>query len=101
MYMCQLEILYAKTHRNIHFDVSSEAGYQNFGLKHERKFITSGSGPEVKKLYTCSTQLSTTFQQLLIKTKIQTNKVKFLALSLSDVVFIMQINHFLKHLLAR
>ena len=47
------------------------------------------SGPEVIQLFSCSTQLSTKFQ-LLIKTKIPTKK--FLALSLSDVVFIMLIN---------
>ena len=41
------------------------------------------------KLFPCSTQLSTKFQQL-IKTKILTKK--FLALSPSDVVFIMLIN---------
>ena len=47
-------------------------------------------GPEVIKLFSCSTQLSTKFQ-LLIKTKIPTTE-KFLALSLSDFVFIMLIN---------
>ena len=47
-------------------------------------------GPEVVKLFSCSTQLSTKFQ-LLIKTKYQQIK-KFRALSLSDVVFIMLIN---------
>ena len=47
------------------------------------------SGFEVKKLFSCSSQLSTKFQ-LLIKTKIPTKK-KFLALSLSDVI-IMLIN---------
>ena len=46
-------------------------------------------GPEVRKLFSYSTQLSTKFQ-LLIKTKKMTKK--FLALSLSDVVFIMLIN---------
>ena len=46
--------------------------------------------PEVIKLFSCSTQLSTKFQ-LLEKLKYrQINK--FLALSLSDVVFIMLIN---------
>ena len=54
------------------------------------KLVTSLSGPEVIKLCSCSTQLSTKFQ-LLIRTKIPTNKM-FLALSLSDVVFIMLIN---------
>ena len=44
--------------------------------------------PEVIKLFSCSTQLSTKFQ-LLIKTKIPTNKENF---SLPDVVFIMLIN---------
>ena len=49
-------------------------------------------GPEVIKLYSCSTQLSTKFQ-LLIKTKIPTNEeVSCFNLSLSDVVFIMLIN---------
>ena len=44
----------------------------------------------IKLFFSCSTQQSTKFQ-LLIKNKILTNK-KFLALSLSDVVFIMLIN---------
>ena len=35
------------------------------------------TGPEVIKLFSCSTQLSTKFQ-LLIKTKIPTNKAVFL-----------------------
>ena len=48
------------------------------------------TGPEVIKLFSCSTQLSTKFQ-LLIKTEIPTKKF-FFALSLSDVVFIMLIN---------
>ena len=52
--------------------------------------ISYRPGPRVIKLFSCSTQLSTKFQ-LLIKTKIPTKK-KFLALSLSDVVFIMLIN---------
>ena len=47
-------------------------------------------GPAVIKLFSCSTQLSMKFQ-LLIKTKIRQMK-KFIALSLSDVVFIMVIN---------
>ena len=48
----------------------------------------SWSGPEVKKLFSCSTRLSTKFQ-LHIKTKILTNKeVSWL----SDVVFIMLMN---------
>ena len=45
------------------------------------------SGPEVKKLFSCSTQLSTKFQ-LLIKLKYWQR----IALSLSDVVFIMLIH---------
>ena len=44
------------------------------------------SRPEVIKLFSCSTQLSTNFQ-LLIKLKYQVS-----ALSLSDVVYIMLIN---------
>ena len=47
------------------------------------------TGPEVIKLFSCSTQLSTKFQ-LLINLKYQQIK-KFLALCISDVVFIMQI----------
>ena len=47
-------------------------------------------GPKVIKLFSYSTQLSTTFQ-LLIKLKYRQIK-KFLALSLSNVVFIMLIN---------
>ena len=46
--------------------------------------------PEVLKLFSCSTQLITKFQQL-IKLKYRQMK-KFLALGLSDVVFIMLIN---------
>ena len=46
--------------------------------------------PEVIKLFSCPTQLSTKFQ-LLIFTKYRQIK-KFLALNLSDVVFIMLIN---------
>ena len=48
------------------------------------------SGPEVIKLLSSSTQLSTKFQ-LLIKTKIQTNK-EVSCFILSDAVFIMIIN---------
>ena len=50
----------------------------------------SGPGSKVIKLFSCSTQLSTKFQ-LLIKLKYRQIK-KFLALSLSDVVFIILIN---------
>ena len=52
--------------------------------------IFSGPGPEVIKLFSCSTQLSTKFQ-LLIKTKIPIY-VEVSCFSLSDVVFIMLIN---------
>ena len=45
--------------------------------------------PRGYKLFSCSTRLSRKFQ-LLIKTKIPTKK--FLAVSLSDVAFIMLIN---------
>ena len=48
------------------------------------------AGLEVIKLFPCSSQLSTKFQ-LLIKTKYRQIK-KCLALSLSDVVFIVLIN---------
>ena len=37
MYLCQQGILYLSRNRK-KLDVSSEAGYLNFGLKHERKF---------------------------------------------------------------
>ena len=47
--------------------------------------------PEIIKLFSCSTQLSTKFQ-LLIKTKINQQITKFLALSPPNVVFIMLIN---------
>ena len=47
-------------------------------------------GSEVIKLFSCSTQLSTKFQ-MLIKLKYR-QMMKFFALSLSDVVFIMLIN---------
>ena len=50
-----------------------------------------GPGPEVIKLFSCSTQLSTKFQ-LLMKTKILKNKEVSNGLSLLDVVFIMLIN---------
>ena len=52
---------------------------------------TMSPGAKAIKLFSCSTQVSKKFQ-LLIKTKIPTNGKKFLALSLSDVVFIMLIN---------
>ena len=48
--------------------------------------------PRLYNFFSCSTQLSTKFQ-LLIKTKILYQQMKkFLALNLSDVVFIMLIN---------
>ena len=58
-------------------------------------FLLAENLPEIAclkviKLLSCSTQLSKKFQ-LLLKTKIPTNK-EFLALSLSVVVFIMLIN---------
>ena len=56
-----------------------------FGVKH---FVVPG--PKIIKLFTCSTQLSMKFQ-LLTNTKYRQIK-KFLALSFSDVVFIMHIN---------
>ena len=52
--------------------------------------LSTCTGPEVIKLFQCSTQLSTEFQ-LHIKLKYPQIK-NFLALSLSDVVFIMLIN---------
>ena len=48
-------------------------------------------GPEDIKKNSCSTQLSKKFQLLMKKLKYLQMK-KFLALSLSDVVFIMLIN---------
>ena len=52
--------------------------------------MLSTAGPKVINFFSCSTQLSTKFK-LLKKLKYQQIK-KFLALSLSDVVFIMLIN---------
>ena len=52
---------------------------------------TVNPGPEIIKLFSCSTQLSTKFQ-LLIKTKIPTNKEVSCLKSLRYVVFIMLIN---------
>ena len=52
--------------------------------------ISEITGPEVIKLFSCPTQLGTKFQ-LLIKTKIATNK-EVSCFSLSDVVFIMLMN---------
>ena len=48
-------------------------------------------GPEVIKHFSCSTQLSMTFQLLIKKLKYRQLK-KFLASNVSDVVFIMIIN---------
>ena len=48
------------------------------------------AGPEVIKLFPCSTQLSMKFQ-LLIKAKMMKNQ-KNLAIKFSDAVFIMLIN---------
>ena len=56
-------------------------------LNHATKTIP---GPEVIKLLSCSTQLSTKFQ-LLLKLKYRQMK-KCIALNLSDVVFIMLLN---------
>ena len=52
--------------------------------------LSKCSGPEVIKLFSCSTQLSTKFQ-LLTKLKYRQIK-KFITFSLSDVVFIMLVN---------
>ena len=49
------------------------------------------ASPEVIQLFSCSTQLSTEFQ--LLKKLIYRQIKKFIALSLSDVVFIMLINN--------
>ena len=54
-----------------------------------RKQQKTRPGPEVIKLFSSSTQLSTKFQ-MLIKTKIPTKNISYL--SLSDVVFILLIN---------
>ena len=63
---------------------------QIFGKTVLQLRVAIESGPEVIKLFSCSTQLSTKFQ-LLAKLKYRQIK-KFLALSLSVVVFIMLIN---------
>ena len=49
--------------------------------------MSTSTCPVIIKCFSCSTQLSTKLQ-LLIKTELK----KFLALSLSDVLFIMLIN---------
>ena len=59
-------------------------------LKPDQAQQNVGPGPKVIKLFPCSTPLSTKFQ-LLIKTKYRQME-KFLALSLSDVEFIMLMN---------
>ena len=53
-------------------------------------YVQEKTGREVTKLFSCSTQLSTKFE-LLIKLKYRQMK-NVLALSLSDVVFIMLIH---------
>ena len=50
------------------------------------------TGPEVIKLFSCSTQLSMKFQMLIKTFKKIPKMKKFLALSLSDVELIMLIN---------
>ena len=61
-----------------------------FMLIENEKVYNLGPGPEVIKLFSCSTQLSTKFQPPI---KLQYGQIKkFLALSLSDVVFITLIN---------
>ena len=52
--------------------------------------LSPGPDSKVKKLFSCSTQLSMEFQ-MLIKLKYRQMK-KFFAFSISDVVFIMLIN---------
>ena len=56
-----------------------------------RSVILVLSDPEIIKLFSCSTQLSTNFPQL-IKTETLNNIDISLALKLSDVVFILLIN---------
>ena len=59
-------------------------------VSYNAKVCARGTGSEVIKFLSGLTQLSTKFQ-LLINANIPTKKT-FLALSLSDAVFIMQIN---------
>ena len=63
-----------------------------FVIAVDRQILTKFQmpGPEVIKLFPCTTQMSTKFQ-LLIKAKILTKK-NFHSISFSDVVFIMLIN---------
>ena len=56
------------------------------GMEVVNFLMLNSPGPEVIKLFSCSTQLTMKFE-LLIKSQIQ-----FIALSHSDVVFIMLIN---------
>ena len=53
---------------------------------HNERYVKNGPGPEVIKLFSCSTQLRVKFQLLI---KIKYRQLKKL---LSDVVFIMLIN---------
>ena len=62
--------------------------YQTASNVHQITANNKCPAPEVIKLFSCSTELSTKFQ-LPIKTKMPK---KYIALSLSDVVFIMLIN---------
>ena len=65
-------------------------GHGKYGSSRELDFHKEQRhGPEVIKLFSCSTQMSTKFQ-LLIKTKIPTNEE--ISRSLTKVVFIMLIN---------
>ena len=69
--------------------ISETALYKNVVLYTKCSGSSDATGPEVIKRCPCSTQLSSKFK-LLIKQKYRQMK-KFLASSLSDVVFIMLI----------
>ena len=56
---------------NLHYDPLAKSYLDQFHI--DIKDEIGRSGPEVIKLFSCSTQLSTIFQ-LLIKTKIPTNE---------------------------
>ena len=68
------------------YNTCTRSQNRSSGLFIGKLSLARETDPEVIKLFSFSTQLSTKFQ-LLIKTKIPTNKEVF-ALSLSDVVFI-------------
>ena len=87
LYVCELQRLWPVcTCADLPEPLAAQLCGKNRNLMHWSISLTLKTGPKVIKLFSCSTQLSMKFQLL-----IPTNE-KFIALSLSDVVFIMLIN---------